>query len=990
MGVPRFAILGPLSVTDDGRDVPITAGRDRVVLAMLLLHACRTVSTVDLIDAVWDESPPATARGQLQTCISRLRRMLPSTVIQTHPAGYGVQLDDDALDAARFARLIAEARAEPIPDEARRRLRAALDLWHGTALAGIDSRPVRLAAALLDEQYAAVIEDWIDLELERGSARDLLAELTGLVERFALRERLRAQLMLALSRVGRQAEALSEYRRGRDILHRELGVEPSAMLRDVHQKLLTGEISAPARLGAPIGPASVGPTLTGGVSALPRAVGDFTGRSAIIERIVQPAESTGASPYVAVVDGMAGCGKTTVAVHAARLLRTRFPDAQLFIDLQGHSTKSPIEPAAATVTLLRQLGVAADRIPDDPADRVQLWHHVLGARRAILVLDNAASTAQVTPLLPTFGAVAVLVTSRRRLAGLDGVTAQSVPLLTEPEAVELFGRIVGDRAAGEPGAVVEVVRRCGLLPLAIRLAGSRLAHRPGWRVADLVRRLGAVALPGLTAEDRTVAAAFALSYGQLAPPYQRMFRLLGLFPGDRFSIGAAAALADLPRSDAADLVDGLVDVHLLEEPERGRFRLHDLLREYAGTLLDAEPEDLRRAALRRLFDHVVHQSAALSRSAETQTSLLTARFGDPARPDLIRTDLEPPAFLDQERTNLLAVSRSAAASGEHRYVWLLARAAWRLWFQQGYFDDMIDAFERGLAVARTAGDDAAAGVMANYLASGYHRVGRIRDAANMLSVAHEFASRAGDRVIATAALSNLGIVHVESGDIDAAERASRASLADRRRRQDLSGLAISLATMGLVADRRWRHRERLDWYRRSMLLSAEIGATVQQYVAFSNIAVTRSQLGHPVAERMLLLSISLNIRVDRLSTAGGAMSALGVFYGRRGRFAEAYAWHRRALEIVDETNERRLLSEFRVDFGRTLYAAGDRPAAAAEFRAAVAAAAGQNAYEEARALIGLADCLATDDPVQASRQRARAAAMFAGMGVPEPVLSDGG
>jgi tetratricopeptide (TPR) repeat protein len=482
-----------------------------------------------------------------------------------------------------------------------------------------------------------------------------------------------------------------------------------------------------------------------------------------------------------------------------------------------------------------------------------------------------------------------------------------------------------------------------------------------------------------------VAAAFALSYGQLPPPYQRMFRLIGLFPGDRFSTEAAAALADVPRSDAADLVDGLVDVHLVEEPERGRFRLHDLLREYAGTLLDAEPEDLRRAALRRLFDHVVHQSAALSRSAETPTSLLTARFGDPARPDLIRADLQPPAFLDQERTNLLAISRSAAAWGEHRYVWLLARATWRLWFQQGYFDDMIDAFERGLAVARTAGDDAAVGVMANYLASGYHRVARLRDAANMLSVAHEFASRAGDRVMATATLSNLGIVYVETGDIDAAERAARASLADRRRRQDLAGLAVSLSTMGLVADRRWRHRDRLRWHRRSLLQSAEIGETVQEYVSFSNIAVTRSQMGHPIAERMLLLAISLNIRVDRPSTAGGAMSALGVLYGRLGRFGEAFAWHRRALEIVDETNERRLLSEFRVDLGRTLYAAGDRRAAEAEFRAAAAhAAAGQSRYEEARALVGLADSLAADDPEQARGYRDRAEAMFAEMGVPEP------
>jgi DNA-binding SARP family transcriptional activator len=257
MGAVRFAILGPLSVTDDGRDVPITAGRDRVVLAMLLLHQGLIVSANDLIDAVWAETPPATARGQLQTCVSRLRRMLPSTTIQTHPEGYGVKLGADELDAGTFIRLIAEARAESAPDVARDRLRAALDLWRGAALAGIDSRPVRQAAAVLDEQYAAVIEDWIDLELERGRARDLLAELTGLVERFWMRERLRAQLMVALSRVGRQADALAEYRRGRDILRAELGIEPSAALQDVHRRLLAGDAGRPAEAG-PAGTEQIG------------------------------------------------------------------------------------------------------------------------------------------------------------------------------------------------------------------------------------------------------------------------------------------------------------------------------------------------------------------------------------------------------------------------------------------------------------------------------------------------------------------------------------------------------------------------------------------------------------------------------------------------------------------------------------------------------------------------------------------------------------
>jgi len=220
----RFRILGPLQVSDGTVEAAITAGRDRVVLAMLLLRAGRIVGVEELIDAIWDGGPPTTARGQLQTCVSRLRRTLPQAAILTDPAGYGIEAGEDDLDATAFARLLARGRSRlpADPDDARKFFRQALDLWYGPALAGIDSRAVRQAAAILDEQHAVAIEDWVDLELDGGRDRDLVAELTGLVDRFPLRERLRAQLMLTLYRVGRQADALAEYRRVRRVLHQEL------------------------------------------------------------------------------------------------------------------------------------------------------------------------------------------------------------------------------------------------------------------------------------------------------------------------------------------------------------------------------------------------------------------------------------------------------------------------------------------------------------------------------------------------------------------------------------------------------------------------------------------------------------------------------------------------------------------------------------------------------------------------------------------------
>ena len=494
----RFGILGPLRLTDSGREVAITAGRDRVVLAMLLLRPGQIVGTDDLIDAVWEDRPPATARGQLQTCVSRLRRTLPPGAILTDPAGYGIRIADDELDAAEFSGLVAQAGAAE-PEGARKLLREALAQWRGPALAGLDARAVRRRAAVLDEQHAVAIEEWVDLELAHGSDRDLVAELTGLVDRFPLRERLRVQLMLSLYRVGRQADALAEYRRTRELLRDELGIEPGAALQELHRSILAGDVAQQPAHGPAPAP----------VRCLPRTVGDFTGRDDAVRRLLVaavPGIATG--PTVLMVDGMAGSGKTTLVLHVADRLAEAYPDAHLFVDLQGHSEHEPIEPAAALQILLRQLGVETDRIPAGLGERVELWRNELAGRRVVVVLDNAASSAQLARLVPTAPGSVSLITSRRRLVGLDGVHPESLPVLDEPAAVTLLTKIVGDRVAAEPAAALEVVRRCGCLPLAIRLAGARLAHRPRWQVADLVERLGESALPELAAEDRTVASAF--------------------------------------------------------------------------------------------------------------------------------------------------------------------------------------------------------------------------------------------------------------------------------------------------------------------------------------------------------------------------------------------------------------------------------------------------------------------------------------------------
>lgn len=589
----RYRILGPLSIVGDERQVAVTAGRDRIVLTMLLLHPNRIVGASKIKEAVWGSLPPATARNQLQTCVFRLRRALPPDVIFTDRAGYGIRVGPDELDAAVFIRRVEAARSAADPGTALRAYREALDLWRGPACAEIDAPPVREAAAMLDEQYTAAVEDWVDLELDGGHARELLASLTALVQRFPLRERLRGQLMLALYRSGRQGDALIEFRRARQVLREELGIEPGTDLRNLHREILNDAVPADGEPHRESGAEAAGipPAPPGGAGAarcLPRTVRDFTGRDDLVARLVTEINGTGpADPAVLEIDGMAGSGKTTLALHLAALVGNRYPDAHLFVDLHGHSEQAPVQPAAALLVLLRQLGLSAGAIPADLVGRVGLWRTEVARRRMLVVLDDAASSAQVAELLPASARSLALVTSRRRLAGLDGVRLESLPLLTAGEAATLFARIAGERVWAEPAAAAEVVRRCGGLPLAIRLAGARLAQRPRWRVADLARRLGEAALPLLAVENRTVARAFALSYGQLDGATQRFFQVLGGYRGASFDAPAAAALSGLRLERAAELLDELVAGHLIEEPEPGVFRLHDLLREYAAALTGA-------------------------------------------------------------------------------------------------------------------------------------------------------------------------------------------------------------------------------------------------------------------------------------------------------------------------------------------------------------------------------------------------------------------
>lgn len=962
----RFRILGPLSVTVDGREVAVTAARDRVVLAMLLSHPGRVVTVDALAEAVWGVDPPATARGQLQTCVSRLRRVLPPGVIGSDPAGYRIDPGPDDLDSIAFARLAAAGREGCDPAL----LRRGLDLWRGVALSGIDSPAVRRAAVTLDEQRATAMEDWAELELAAGRPRDLIGPLVDLIAHFPLRERLRAQLIRALAGSGQTVEALAEFRRFRAVLREELSIEPGRRLQELHRQILSGEtVTAPVRVDP--------------VRSLPRTVADFTGREEVIARMVKRAAEGG--PVVLALDGMAGSGKTTVALHLAGELAGRYPDAHLYVDLRGHSDQAPLDPSAALLALLRRLGVGADQVPADPDERIDLWRSELAGRKALVILDNAASSAQVADLLPASPEVLVVVTSRRRLLGLDGVHPESLPVLGEWEALALLARIAGDRIRNEPAAATELVRRCGGLPLAIRLAGARLAHRPRWKVADLVERFGSAVLPELAAENRTVAGAFALSFGQLPEPAQRVFRLLGASPSRLFDAPAVAALADIPVDDDADLLDDLVDVHLIEEPERHVFRMHDLLHEYASALAAELRESDRHAAIGRMLDLELGATMATQGALREAVVRRELDLTEAPRPDLVAAVPDVDQRLERARPHLGALVAAAIEIGRPEFSWQLARAAWWNLAGAGYNEDIQALFSRARIEALRAGNDKAQAMCANYLASIYFRRARFDDAQALLQEAIRLRRTLGDPGPLATSLGNLTAIYAATDRFVEAAQVSGEALRLAERADDTYVLLMRLDVGSFVLSRLGRHDEALWLQRRRLMAVTGLNDRWQTVHCLMNLVMARRRAGRislAAAERAGRVLLRHALRLKTLDLASETRDELAGVLTEAGQYAEAAELLTESLECYELSDDWRFRARSLNSLGIVTRLSGDRERAAALHREASRfAQTVSQPFEVARAHLGLGDC--ATDPETARRHWRTAEEIFTRLHLPE-------
>jgi DNA-binding SARP family transcriptional activator len=690
--VTFFTVLGPVSVTAAGQAHTLPRAQRRALLGFLLLNANRVVASETLVEALWGGVEPATSRAQIQAGISAVRAQLRALgmpePLTSSPAGYLLRVEDDQLDLLLFERLIAEARqlaASGRPAAAAGRYRAGLALWRGPVLGGAAGAFVVSTRVRLAERRLAAVEDLIDQELLQGHHAEVVSEFAGLLDDWPLRERLRGQLMLALYRATRKAEALQLYRDHVAVLKDQHGLDPSPTLSALHVAILRTSPALDLESAAPAGGAGAGaPPPRTGPAQLPPDLADFTGRAGALRQLDDmtcggPGQGT---VTITVVAGTAGVGKTALAVRWAHRSRDRFPDGQLYVDLRGYADGLPRAPIQALAHFLCALGVRAEAIPTEMETATALFRSLLDGRRMLVVLDNAHGSEQVRPLLPGSPSCAVLVTSRDRLAGLvasHGARHLELDLLPGAEATELLARILGaDRADAEPDAVAELACLCACLPLAVRVAGANLACHPEESVAGYVHRLRAGdPLASLAVDDdpeRAVHAAFDLSYRRLGPDARRLFHLLGLVPGPDLTAEAAAALAGTSTQGAGRLLRRLADAHLAEPRAPGRFRMHELLRLYAAEQARRhEPKWERRAATRRLLGWYLRAADAAARLLYPQLPRLPVPPPLPGCPPAgFDTPAAALAWLDAERANLVAAVQRTAEHGHRSLAWLLA------------------------------------------------------------------------------------------------------------------------------------------------------------------------------------------------------------------------------------------------------------------------------------------------------------------------------
>jgi DNA-binding SARP family transcriptional activator len=903
----EFGLLGPLVVGVGGSRVPVSAGKQRVLLATLLLRANQVVSAAELAEVMWEGRPPETARVTLQNYVKRLRQALgPAGYerIVTRPAGYLIEVGPGELDVAQFSELEQAGRAAAraaVWTDAVAQLGAALALWRGAPLADVPSQVLAQAEVpRLTEMRLGTLEARIDADLHLGRHREVIAELQALTAAEPLRERPHELLMLALYRSGQRDTALAAYRQVRRRLIDEIGIEPGPGLRELNQRICRSD---PGLLPRPQ-PAATAATAGGGDGLarpmmLPTAVPGFTGRERELQVLSGAAGRPGGPVLITAIGGTAGVGKTALAVHWARRAAAGFPDGQLYVNLRGFGPAEPLAPAEALRGFLDALQVPAAQIPADLNGQQALYRTLLDGRRMLILLDNARDPEQVRPLLPVSPTSVVVVTSRDELAGLiaaDGARPITLDVLGDAEAYQLMAERLGAaRLAAEPAAARELVALCARLPLALAITAARAVAHPCFTLAALAAelrdardRLDALS----TGEDATdVRAVLSWSYRQLSPRTARMFRLLGLHPGPDITVPAAASLAGLDLPEAAGQLRELAHRHLVAEPAPGRYAFHDLLHAYAAEKAAATGGKADRdAAIHRMLDHYLHTAhaaAVLIKPSRQRLDLGPAAAG--TAPEVLGGYEPAMAWLAAERQVLLAAVAIAFEAGFETYAWQLAYVMCDFLERAGRWDECKVIQQTAVTAAARIGDAAGQAASLRYLASAevllgdydqarthladcirlyqelgdrlgeayaYHDLGGLDDCQGRHAAAsgcHERAlalfSAAGHQVGQGLELNAIGWNQAMRGDYLSARTSCRRALVLLREAGHRHAEAHTLDSLGYAEHHLGRLAEAARCYQQAVSLFRQLGVRLAEAETLACLGDTRLAAGHPDAAR---------------------------------------------------------------------------------------------------------------------------------------------
>jgi DNA-binding SARP family transcriptional activator/Tfp pilus assembly protein PilF len=893
----QVRLLGPVDVTVGGSARDIPGLRRKAVLAALALTPGQVVSTDRLVDIVW--GPGATARvNTLQSHISYLRRVFgdPAAIV-ARPPGYQLNLDGDATDLAVAERLISQGRQGPDHASAAAAYRAALALWRGQPLAGVaDLGWFGEQAQRLEELRLTAAEGLAQARLGLGEHAGVIPDLEDLVRRHPFQERLHAHLMLALYRAGRQQDALAAFQRLREVLDSELGIRPSASLRELHTAILRQdpqlELTAPPialtpPLGLPV------PT------QLPVPIAAFAGRAGELGRLDDLAASErGAAPpnvIISVVSGTAGVGKTALAVRWAHQAAELFPDGQLYANLRGYDpAHAPLEPGTVLHGFLDALGVPAQRIPAGTDAQAALYRSMLTGKRVLVLLDNARDADQVRPLLPASAGCLAIVTSRSQLTSLVATHgARSLPLglLAPHEARELLTRRLGaGPVAADQAAAAEIIARCAGLPLALAIVAARAETNIALPLSAVAEELrdSVAALDTLTAGDAStdLRAVFSWSTAALSQEAAELFRLLGLHPGPDLTIAAAASLAGQPAAQVRPLLGELVRAHLLTEHMPARFTFHDLLRAYAAEQARAQGTSRdRREAAHRMFDHYLH--------AAQQAARLLYRPWD----DLVLADPRPGVVLER------FVDESGATA------WLRAE---------------YQVLLGGIECAASTGFERHAWQLARTMASYFARSGHWPEWARVQRMTVEAAQRIADAEGEAHARHQLGNALTHLGDYKQAQPELRRALSLFRDLGDDTHRAMVHLCTGFLADCQgadaealWHSQQALDLYRSA-------GNQAGEAIALNNIGWSTARLGrHSAALSLCRQSLQLHQQAHDLQGQAGAWDSLGYIHHRRADHAGAIECYTRAAEFYRKIRDRYNEAETLTRLGDAQHAAGD-------------------------------------------------------------------